>query len=657
MLSGNVVADISDGSLRLGGDAQDNLVKIALEDGDVVVRGRDGTTVNGAETFVAFENTDTVPEDVIARLGEGDDTLIISPGVVIGDDLKVYDREGATTLGLENVIIGDDVRLRLGNEADEVSLASTQIGDDLRLSTRGGDDLISIFETTVNGSMKAFTGSGQDDLVIQESTIEHRLRIFAGRGDDDVIIQKSDVSGHLSLRTWRGDDFVLVEDTETGRFPRAWLWPGSDTFVVDGLSTSHSHGHGWWSSMTSEQAEGHHHFHCPWWASPQSLDEVDPALLEQHVTDPETGAVAKADALRERIQNLTTDAFPLTAHVATNSEILQSNGTIVTKLETVTIEGETAALAEITIDLDGDGEYDDAATTADAHGFYSFELPLVDGPQTIGVRARDGSNRVAEAEVNVHKAVGSVVRFSSVLGNFDIELLDADAPQTVANFLNYEQRFTDSIIHRAPTDFVIQGGGFVFLNDTIVPILTDPSIPNEFNPSNSNLRGTLSMALQSGQPDSGTSGWFINVVDNPLLDNAKHTVFGRVIGDGMMVVDAFAGVPIYNLNPFENPTADSFGFLPLIGYDPLSEPLTGTVTIAAGGGTVTGNGTSFTTELAIGDKVRIGDEDVFVLSIVSNTEFTIVPSHIAGANAATAYINPDPAEENVVLFDSIGKIL
>ena len=82
-------------------------------------------------------------------------------------------------------------------------------------------------------------------------------------------------------------------------------------------------------------------------------------------------------------------------------------------------------------------------------------------------------------------------------------------------------------------------GGFAFIDGQIEDVPADPPVENEFNQSN--LRGTLAMAKVGGDPDSATSQWFVNLADNSdNLDtqNGGFTVFGRVLGDGMEVVDA-----------------------------------------------------------------------------------------------------------------------
>jgi cyclophilin family peptidyl-prolyl cis-trans isomerase len=144
------------------------------------------------------------------------------------------------------------------------------------------------------------------------------------------------------------------------------------------------------------------------------------------------------------------------------------------------------------------------------------------------------------------------VTLETNLGSIQIELLSDDAPKTVENFLNYVNRgdFDGTFFHRRPTPlFVLQGGGFSFdaVSGQAIAVETDPPVVNEF--SVSNTRGTIAMAKPGNDPNGATSQWFINIVDNTFLDtsNDGFTVFGRVIGDGMDVVDAIAAIPTTNL--------------------------------------------------------------------------------------------------------------
>ncbi len=157
------------------------------------------------------------------------------------------------------------------------------------------------------------------------------------------------------------------------------------------------------------------------------------------------------------------------------------------------------------------------------------------------------------------------------MGDFEVNLYDNATPATVANFLNYVQNgaYSDSIIHRSVPGFVIQGGGISYDGiSALTEITTNPAVANE--PEFSNVRGTIAMAKLGNQPDSATSQFFFNLVNNATdLDNNNggFTVFGQVIGDGMDVIDAIAGLTRYDFGAPINT-------LPLINYvanDPLDE--------------------------------------------------------------------------------------
>ena len=146
---------------------------------------------------------------------------------------------------------------------------------------------------------------------------------------------------------------------------------------------------------------------------------------------------------------------------------------------------------------------------------------------------------------------GTIVRISTGIGDYSIELLDDAAPGTVQNFLNYVNRndYNGTYIHRAVDNFVVQGGGYRFLLfEGPIDVPSDPPIQNEFGASNT--RGTVAMAKVAGNPNSATNQWFVNVADNSAtldVDNGGFTVFGVVLGDGMITVDEIDALPNVNL--------------------------------------------------------------------------------------------------------------
>lgn len=146
---------------------------------------------------------------------------------------------------------------------------------------------------------------------------------------------------------------------------------------------------------------------------------------------------------------------------------------------------------------------------------------------------------------------GTVVQFDTTLGPINVRLYDTATPLSVSNFFHYENNdsWDGTFIHRSVPGFVVQGGGFTLDPGifTTTSVTTTTPVMNE--PGISNLRGTIAYAKIGGDPDSATSQWFFNLADNSAnLDNQNggFTVFGRVVGSGMTVVDAIAALPFVN---------------------------------------------------------------------------------------------------------------
>jgi cyclophilin family peptidyl-prolyl cis-trans isomerase len=135
--------------------------------------------------------------------------------------------------------------------------------------------------------------------------------------------------------------------------------------------------------------------------------------------------------------------------------------------------------------------------------------------------------------------------YSAVLhttaGDITIKLNDDQTPKTVQNFVDLAKKdfYNGVIFHRVIDGFMIQGGGFTkdFAQKPV-----HAAIENEAANGLKNLRGTLAMA-RTGEVNSATAQFFINVKDNDFLDFKSKTpsgygyaVFGKVI-EGMDIVD------------------------------------------------------------------------------------------------------------------------
>lgn len=157
----------------------------------------------------------------------------------------------------------------------------------------------------------------------------------------------------------------------------------------------------------------------------------------------------------------------------------------------------------------------------------------------------------------------TTARLQTTLGVVDIQLFDSAAPRTVANFLAYVNSgaYDNSFIHRSVPGFVIQGGGYTLGSapNSTNPVPALPPVVNEFSVTRSNLRGTIAMAKVGGDPNSATSQWFINLANNSVIldgQNGGFTVFGKVLGNGMDIIDAIAALPIVD-------ASSAFSELPL----------------------------------------------------------------------------------------------
>jgi peptidyl-prolyl cis-trans isomerase A (cyclophilin A) len=166
-------------------------------------------------------------------------------------------------------------------------------------------------------------------------------------------------------------------------------------------------------------------------------------------------------------------------------------------------------------------------------------------------------------------ARATVVRFQTSSGNVDVRLNDALTPNSITNFTNYvtSNRYDGTFIHRVPqlgtggtSNFVVQGGGFKLNNSIFAAagIVTDAPIADEFNLSNT--RGTLSFAKNAL---GATSQWFFNIGNNSFLDAQGFTVFGRVVNNGMTVVDAINNLTTVNAAGAQNAAGEDFDEIPV----------------------------------------------------------------------------------------------
>ncbi|MGN1056713.1 MAG: peptidylprolyl isomerase [Comamonas sp.] len=146
------------------------------------------------------------------------------------------------------------------------------------------------------------------------------------------------------------------------------------------------------------------------------------------------------------------------------------------------------------------------------------------------------------------------VKFATNLGDFVVQLEPAKAPKTVENFLQYVQdkHYEGTVFHRVIDGFMVQGGGFTA---DMQQKPTRAPIPLEARNGLKNDRYTIAMA-RTGNPNSATSQFYINVANNDMLnapqpDGHGYAVFGKVV-EGQTVIDKIRTVPTGNRGMHQN---------------------------------------------------------------------------------------------------------
>ena len=139
-----------------------------------------------------------------------------------------------------------------------------------------------------------------------------------------------------------------------------------------------------------------------------------------------------------------------------------------------------------------------------------------------------------------------MIKLHTNQGDITIELDEARAPKSAANFIEYVKsgHYDGTVFHRVINGFMVQGGGFA---PGMQQKPTGKSIVNEADNGLKNDKYTVAMA-RTNDPHSATAQFFINVADNEFLNHTAPTasgwgycVFGKVT-DGTDVVDKIKGV-------------------------------------------------------------------------------------------------------------------
>lgn len=653
LLAGNVTAAIVGGNLQLTGDSSANEILISKTDVGTIVQGQNGTTINGGNAaFTAFAASLTTTGSILAKLEGGDDKVHLS-SVTLDKTVAVFGGAGNDQVAVTDSTLKESLIFIAGVGNDSLYVEKSQITQNVSAILGTGDDLAAFRETGITKNLAVFGGAGADRVSLDQTDVDGWLLGVTSEGNDDIRIANNSEIARVHLRTGRGADLVQLVDATISSSFFSNLGAGSDNLAFDD-DTSIA------TRLTVRGGTGHDAVDEGQATLPASkrlmsvdADEVAPEIITSRITSPTTGLIAAVEALRNSYAN--------PASIVGAGVFRTSTQTIATNTSVdVEVNGSEGQVFEV--DRDGDG-FDDGTTTIDADGKSTITVNLANtsaaannGLNTILVRRTSNGSPVGlTSTLTVQYTEELTAKIATTQGDITVELLGDEAPVTVQNFLNYLARYDGSVIHRSAhlsdgSDFIIQGGGF----DLVPPlqaIATDAPITNEFDPDQSNLRGTFSMALPAGGPNLGTSQWFINVADNESLDAALHTVFGIVDDTGMEVADAIHALTSQNLiGPLDN---QALGEVPLVGYTPFTVNLAGTVSVTTGTRFVTGVGTNFMTALKPNAAIQIGGVAYTVQTITSNTLLTLKENATTTVASGAAKANATPTDAQYVRINSV----
>ncbi|MCA9012615.1 MAG: peptidylprolyl isomerase [Planctomycetaceae bacterium] len=695
LLTGNVIASLNGPHLSVTGDAAGNQLEVSVVNNQVILRGLTNTTINGSTAlFVIAANTDTAPGNITIETGAGNDTVIFSRDVKVAGSTWLDGGTGNDTLSVDGATFQQTISIYGRDGDDTISVQNATTEGLLRIKGKAGDDLISVTNLTANGEIRIEGNRGNDGVSLNNVITKGYTKIKTGTGDDNIVIRNSTLGGTLRIRTEQNSDMLLM-DSNTANAPVAInMGRDSDSVQLRNTNTFNS-----W-------------FHVQ--AGDGNADAVDPGTTTvfkagrrvrksegstvnttqtDRIDNATTGLIARATAADAAAASLIT--LDLTLNNSANTTESSVGGVLITRDADFVVAGSTLPGATVTLDTNNDGIFDNGTLTADNLGHFSTTVTLqrtdlntataandqLNGLNKIKVRSTLTGVGTRDVELNVDyvPATDKIVRFTTNEGTYEVELFNGLTPNTAANFLSYTSRYTDAIVQRSVSNFVIQVGRYTVGDNQLAEITKDANINNEFNSQTSNIRGTLSMATPGNNINGGSSEWFINTNDNSSnLDAVPHTVFGRVIGNGMTVVDKIAALTVTDLSAatgIGNSTDGPLNTVPFrVPFVATSKALTGTVSTTANSTTITGVGTKFLTELhgnipslgaSTGSRISIGSETYRVLSIQSDTSLTLdttptspvtprVPTTTLTGQAAKT---DDFADDNFVRFSSIAEIL
>jgi hypothetical protein len=216
VLAGNVLAQLTDGTLFITGDNLDNNIMVQSNGGEVSVQGVAGTGINGDSAAAIFQDVERI--EIVG--GDGDDTVLAALWAAVGDTATIADIQIDTGAGRDGVVLDlrtdSSASIRTGDGADTVSLRSYAANSlvVVDIDTGDGADRIGLdLRYHTGGTIRVDTGNGNDEVTafFEGGQSQGNLSIFLKNGHDSVSLHTSPggVGTNLTLDGGQGVDALF----------------------------------------------------------------------------------------------------------------------------------------------------------------------------------------------------------------------------------------------------------------------------------------------------------------------------------------------------------------------------------------------------------------------------------------------------------------
>ncbi len=234
----NNVQAVLEGSLLLvtGDNANNSVLLSRTATGDVIVSGRNGTTVNGLAR-ARFPRLQLNAADI--RMEGGNDVVTLS-GIQTGNDLYVNLGAGADRLNTSSpVTVGANLTIEAAEGADNIQLGSVTVVEDTYVDG-GLDSLNANISGLVSGkSLTVVSDAARDVIAVSDSTLAEVLSIESKAGNNSISVSRV-VSFAAVISSDLGSDSVAVQDLITSEDFGIFTGAGNDTVTLDNIESGKS---------------------------------------------------------------------------------------------------------------------------------------------------------------------------------------------------------------------------------------------------------------------------------------------------------------------------------------------------------------------------------------------------------------------------------